>query len=120
MARMEREKGKRGEREVVNLLKAAGHHAQRTAPHEKAKESDENDKQGDERMLEKDFIYKDMRVIQREDLYLREEAKKEQLLKDMFNIVKDTQKMKDEIDESLKKFMKGLTGENEDRFKQAK
>lgn len=32
MGKMARNKGKRGEREVVNLLKAAGHHAQRTAP----------------------------------------------------------------------------------------
>lgn len=72
------------------------------------------------RMLEKNFNYKDMRVIQREDLYFREKAKKEQLLKDMFNIVEETQKMKDEIDESFKKFVKGLTEENEDRFEQAK
>lgn len=32
MGKASRNKGKRGEREVVNLLKAAGHHAQRTAP----------------------------------------------------------------------------------------
>lgn len=71
-------------------------------------------------MLEKNFNYKDMRVMQREDLYLREEAKKEQLLKDMFNIVEETQKMKDEINESFKKLMKGLIEENEDRFEQTK
>ncbi len=32
MGKVSREKGKRGEREVVNLLKAEGHQAQRTAP----------------------------------------------------------------------------------------
>lgn len=32
MGKASRDKGKRGEREVVNLLKEAGHQAQRTAP----------------------------------------------------------------------------------------
>lgn len=32
MGKASRDKGKRGEREVVNLLKKAGHQAQRTAP----------------------------------------------------------------------------------------
>lgn len=32
MGKTSRDKGKRGEREVVNLLKKAGHSAQRTAP----------------------------------------------------------------------------------------
>lgn len=63
-------------------------------------------------MLEKNFNYKDMRVMQREDLYLREEAKKEQLLKDMFNIVEDTQKMKDEVNENFEKFIKNWREKN--------
>lgn len=66
-------------------------------------------------MLEKNFNYKDMRVMQREDLYFREEAKKKkkkQLLKDMFNIVEDTQKMRDKNDVGLEKFIKNWREKN--------
>lgn len=40
MCKASRDKGKRGEREVVNLLKAEGHHAQRTAPLQAAEGDD--------------------------------------------------------------------------------
>lgn len=58
------------------------------------------------RMLERNFNYKDMRVAQREDLYLREKEKKEQLLKDMLDVVQDAQAIRSEVEEGFEKFKK--------------